>query len=291
MSAPAARQPIAATDRVSDVLARDESLVEVFARAAPQFTRLRNRAMRRVMARLVTVEQAARMAGVRTDALLHDLNSALGIALGSGSGTSASSPAMPSGDHASGTPLAVARRPRGATDVALDVREDLRAGREPFSKIMAAVGVLAPYDVLHLRTTFEPIPLYAVLEKRGFAHESQSHEIDDWSVWFWRSAQGDGAACPAPRGDQRAPERPLGIAEKVGSDPNTVWLDVRDMEPPEPLVRTLAALELLPDDYTLVQVNVRVPQLLLPMLAERGYAYDIDASHSAYVVVRIWRTR
>ena len=52
--------PVAPTDRVSDVLARDEALVDVFVRNAPHFAKLRNRAMRRVMARLVTVEQAAR---------------------------------------------------------------------------------------------------------------------------------------------------------------------------------------------------------------------------------------
>ena len=39
-------RPILATDRVSDVLARDESLVDVFVRLAPHFAKLRNRMMR-----------------------------------------------------------------------------------------------------------------------------------------------------------------------------------------------------------------------------------------------------
>lgn len=69
----------------------------------------------------------------------------------------------------------------------------------------------------------------------------------------------------------------------------TVTLDVRGLEPPEPLVRTLAALESLPDGHQLVQVNVRVPQFLIPMLAERGYACDVDESHTDRVLVRIWR--
>ncbi len=50
-------------------------------------------------------------------------------------------------------------------------------------------------------------------------------------------------------------------AESGTGDPparTEVWLDVRDMEPPEPLVRTLEALENLPAKSMLVQLNMRV---------------------------------
>ena len=69
----------------------------------------------------------------------------------------------------------------------------------------------------------------------------------------------------------------------------TVWLDVRGLEPPEPMMRTLAALEVLPADHTLAQVNARVPQFLLPVLAERGFVWEIDDSAADRVVVRIAR--
>jgi len=36
---------------------------------------------------------------------------------------------------------------------------------------------------------------------------------------------------------------------------------------------------------------VRVPQFLLPILAERGYACDVDESRADRVLVRIWRPR
>ena len=68
-----------------------------------------------------------------------------------------------------------------------------------------------------------------------------------------------------------------------------IWLDVRELEPPQPMQRTLAALEILPEDHVLVHVNVRVPQLLLPVLAERGYACEVDDSQADRVLVRIWR--
>jgi uncharacterized protein (DUF2249 family) len=123
-----------------------------------------------------------------------------------------------------------------------DVREDLRAGREPFARIMAARGEVPVHGALVVRAIFEPAPLYRVMAKEGFAHHTERLADDDWRVWFY---------------------------------PDVLVLDVRDMEPPEPLAHTLAALETLADGRTLVQVNVRVPQFLLPKLEERGFAFEI----------------
>lgn len=282
MSVRGGNRPVAPGDRVSDVLARDESLAEVFIRAAPQFAKLRNSAMRRVMARLVTIEQAARMAGVRCDVLVRDLNQSLGVA------PAVVSPvASPSIENSAGPTAGMAPRPTDAREVTLDVRDDLRAGREPFSAIMSAVAKLGAGDVLHLRAIFEPVPLYAVLEKRGFVHESQAQAEDDWSVWFWRAVPPNGDLATASANRAVAATPAPDIVADFGPSANVVWLDVRCLEPPEPLVRTLSALETLPDDHTLVQVNLRVPQFLLPVLAERGYAYDLDESRAEYVLVRI----
>lgn len=268
--------PIAATDRVSDVIARDEALVEIFVRHAPQFDRLRSRTLRRVMARLVTVEQAARMGGVAVDLLLRDLNGALNAPAGGDTAVACAKPP-------------VAPKPAPAPDdyppdrevVEVDVREDLRAGREPFSKIMAAVGALRPEQVLRVRAIFEPVPLFTALGKRGFTHVSRLEGPDDWSVWFWR-AEPAAASAPAPRAEQRPADAPP-------LDASTVWLDVRGLQPPEPLMRTLAALDTLPDGHQLVHVNARVPELLFPMLAERGFACELDDSRADRVLVRVWR--
>lgn len=176
-------------------------------------------------------------------------------------------------------------RPASARERELDLREDLRAKREPFSKIMATVASLADDEVLHLRTIFEPVPLYAVLGKRGFAHEAERHAEDDWSIRFWRGApdehQRDSESAPEPAS---TPEAAPDADAAAGVE---TWLDVRGLEPPEPMRRTLAALERLPAGHTLVQVNLRVPQFLLPLLAERGFAFAVDESRSDRVLVRI----
>jgi hypothetical protein len=304
--------PVAPTDRVSDVIARDEALVDVFVRAAPHFSKLRNRAMRRVMARLITVEQAARTAGIPSEKLVHDLNSALGFAdrpadvpatetkhqVTGGEAPELGGRSQPGGGVRDGADAASPGRPADAPIREVDVREDLRSGNEPFSKIMAAVAALGDGETLRLRTTFEPVPLFTVLGKRGFVHESEEHAADDWSVWFWRPAGGAGdRASSTPPVDasidgSAAATSTADVPSVAGitADEKTLVLDVRGLNPPEPLMRTLAALETLPEGHELLQINARVPQFLFPMLVERGFACEVDESHADRVLVRIWRS-
>lgn len=263
--------PVSPHDRVSDVLARDDSLIDVFVRAAPHFEKLRNRAMRRVMASLVTVEQAARTANIPVERLVRELNAALAVVDDQPAATASAPHVAPSAD----------RHPPHAPVFELDVRDDLRSGREPFSRIMSAIAALRHTDVLCLRAPFEPAPLFALLRKRGFIHETISHAADDWSVWFWR---------PAVNTSTRCETATVNIATDrfATNDVRSVVLDVRGLDPPEPMMRTLAALETLGRECTLIQINSRVPRFLLPMLSERGFAWEIDESQPDHVVVRIF---
>jgi len=71
-----------------------------------------------------------------------------------------------------------------AAPLVLDVREDIKAGREPFGKIMAAVQSLAPGQALEIINVFEPVPLYAVLGDKGFTHEASRTDDGDWRITF-----------------------------------------------------------------------------------------------------------
>lgn len=175
---------------------------------------------------------------------------------------------------AAGAALATAPRPEAldaiplAKLVELDVREDLRNGREPFSLIMAARARVPEGGALSVRAIFEPVPLYNVMAKQGFEHYTEALGDEDWRVWFYPLAT---ASVPST-----AATTPAGPARAAGeADPGVIVLDVRDLEPPEPMVQTLEALERLPPGGTLLQLNVRVPQFLLPLLEERGFVYDI----------------
>lgn len=249
---------IRADDRVATVLAEDERLLEVFVAASATFEKLRNAAMRKTMARLVTVEQAARIAGIDAAVLVDQLNHAL---TGAPPADVAPAAASPAGPALPPIPDALRRLPADRI-VELDVRDDLRAGKEPFGKILEAARTLPAGSVLRLRAIFEPAPLYAVLAKRGLAHATECLAADDWRVWFHH-------------GESAAPAHARDVVEVPPGDADVIILDVRGLEPPEPMVRTLEALAELPRGMTLVQLNVRVPQYLLPKLAERGFTYDV----------------
>ena len=71
--------PVSGTEMLRDVLARNEILIDVFIRHAPDFAVFRDKGGCRIMASLVTVEQAARVAKVPAAPLLADLNRTLRV--------------------------------------------------------------------------------------------------------------------------------------------------------------------------------------------------------------------
>ena len=71
----------------------------------------------------------------------------------------------------------------------VDVRPILRAGGEPFSVIMAALERLEPGQGLRLYATFKPVPLFAVMADKGFAHSEQALDGGEWEVLFTPAAK------------------------------------------------------------------------------------------------------
>lgn len=64
-------------------------------------------------------------------------------------------------------------------DHKLDVRE---IDGEPFDDIMAALDNLSQDESLLLINSFEPEPLYRVLEDRGFTYETANPSSSEWHV-------------------------------------------------------------------------------------------------------------
>jgi uncharacterized protein (DUF2249 family) len=159
--------------------------------------------------------------------------------------------------------------------VVVDVRDDIRRGVEPFARIMTAVKALAVDEMLVLRAPFEPIPLYHVLGKRGFEHWTECRGAEDWWVTFYRAA-----AVEPSRGTSRAEQ-----AEPAVAVLRTI--DVRGLEPPQPMVRVLESLDALPAGGELVVLHERRPIFLYPQLDERGFVHETDESEPGVVRIRI----
>ncbi len=145
----------------------------------------------------------------------------------------------------------------------VDVRPILRAGGEPFSVIMAALERLEPGQGLRLYATFKPIPLFAVMANKGFAHSAQPLEGGEWVVLFTPAEPAKEDSGPAPSADWNAGPWPEPL----------VKLDNRDLDPPEPMVRILAAADQLAPGETLSALLRREPVFLFPQLEKRGFRW------------------
>ena len=166
-----------------------------------------------------------------------------------------------------------------ASVITVDVREDLRQGREPFAKIMQAVTQLRSEQHLVLIAPFEPTPLYAVLGQQGFAHESTALPAGDWEVLFTRI---NGAAASIPA--QHVPD-----AAKKESPTTLVDVDARGLEPPQPMVKILEALAALPDGAELHAHTDRRPMHLYAQLEERGFAGETGEQNDGSFITKIQR--
>ena len=164
--------------------------------------------------------------------------------------------------------------------VHLDVRAMIQRGEEPFDRIMGMVRGLGADQAFVLRVPFEPLPLYRVLARHELAHWAEQRDPGDWVVWFYRAPGGSGAdsSRAAPLGAP-APAPPATAPATV------VRLDVRGLEPPQPMVRVLEQLERLGPDQALEVLHDRRPVFLYPQLDERGFGHATD--EPAPGVVRI----
>lgn len=64
-------------------------------------------------------------------------------------------------------------------DRRLDARE---IDGEPFGAIVAELEEMTIDESLYLVNSFEPVPLYEVLDSRGFEHETNNPAPDEWHV-------------------------------------------------------------------------------------------------------------
>lgn len=158
----------------------------------------------------------------------------------------------------------------------LDVRPMLKAGDEPFGTIMEAVARLEPGQSLKLLAPFKPVPLFGVLGARGFEPHAREIGNGDWEVLF--SPVGS-----AP--EEQETKKPYASLE--WPEPR-VELDNRHLDPPEPMVRVLEAVETLAPGETIAALLPREPLFLYEELKARGHDWrgGFAADGSFRIVIR-----
>jgi len=255
--------------KVAKVLDAFPETLDAFLEVSPHFSKLKNKVLRKTIARRVTLDQAARVGGVNLNTLLMKLNRKAGFDVDSLSLKNSESPVSVGAVHEPPLP--------DRTEVILDVRPIIESGTDPFKTIMKTVKDMNDDEMLHLINSFEPVPLYSVMETKGFKHAAEK-KGDEWHIWFWKD-EGN-------RSEEKKNVETFS-SDKNSTKNNIVEIDVRGLEPPEPMVKILETLNRLDDDTTLLVHHHREPMLLYDKLEELGYGAETSKIEENYYKVVI----
>jgi uncharacterized protein (DUF2249 family) len=150
----------------------------------------------------------------------------------------------------------------------VDARPPHAKGENPMGTILRAAKDVPEGRILHLRNTFEPLPLYDLLGKQGFAPWARRNGMDDWEVFFYRARPGEEME---PSGEAASGQ----AASRAGARPvASVRIDVSQLTPPEPMQRVLEALAQLEPGQTLLVQHVQRPLYLYTKLDQLGHAHQ-----------------
>lgn len=182
------------TDTVHAVVERHPELREVLKDASPKFTKLDNPVMFNTVARVTSLEQAAKIGGVYLRELLYRLNDAIGL----GSEYLAEEKAAIAQNMSAGLSRAVESASRvrsnggapaeipawietAASFPRMDVRFD---AADPFDRVNRMAEGMEPGSGFILVQNFEPVPLMHYLGTRGFENYSHRREGGEYWIYF-----------------------------------------------------------------------------------------------------------
>lgn len=245
--------------RLSDVLKERPEALRRLVELNPRLAHLQEPEAK-PMARLVRLDELARMAELPLDAMIAAL---LGEPMR----------AQPMPSEAMPAANAFAEE---ATAIRLDVRPMLAAGKEPFSVVMAEAARVPVGGALLLDAPFDPAPLRRVLAGKGFTSQGRRIAEGHWRICFRR---GSAVVVATPRRS--------GV---VWIEPDGMHLDVRGLEPPQPLVQILALVDSGEAEVITVH-HERDPVFLYPELEERGWRCQITAQIPGEVRLKLSRRR
>ena len=263
---------------VYDAIKADPATVDRLIAVSPTFRRLKNPVLRRVMGRLVTLRDAARIAGVSLDKMLTAVNQA------PWTGTDAEDAAvLPDGSDAPDwlDQVDTAKQRR------FDARPLLAKGKEPLGAIMRQAAKVRAGGFLILDAPFDPAPLRRVLARKDFVSYSTEMAADHWRTWFLKDANLAGASADA------APEAEMDAGSRIWQENAETHIDVRGLEPPQPMLAIIKEIERADGPATLIVHHEREPVFLYPELAERGWRHELieidSGGESGEVRLRLWR--
>lgn len=273
---------INAQTKIAALLKHHPDALEAIVALSPDFKKLRNPILRKLMAGRASISMASKMGGCTPDDFFRAL-APLGFEVDGGE--------VVEEKPTYNTPLPEYLKALGPGQIIdFDVRAMLAQGNDPLKHIQQKVKELNPGQALLIINSFEPVPLIKLLEKQGF--QSFVNHIDENTIetYFYKGNQ-----APVPEGGatEEPTAAPKGDWENMLKqfENNFQEIDVRHLEMPMPMMAILEALETLPDEKALYVYHKRIPVFLLTELKERGFDYRINEVQDGEVYLLIFKNK
>ncbi|NEU09682.1 DUF2249 domain-containing protein [Flavihumibacter sp. R14] len=248
--------------KIAALLKHHPDALEAIVSLSPDFKKLRNPILRKLMAGRTSISMASKIGGCLPEDFFEKLRPY---------GFEVDQAPEPEEELPEQKPMPeFVKHLQAGQIVILDVRAMLAGGTDPLKHIQQTVKQLLPGQALKIVNTFEPTPLIRLLEKQGFQAYTDFVEKDWVETWF---SKAEGAA-----------DLSTEAVGGTGADWDQVLksykdrlheIDVRHLEMPAPMMSILDTLETLPAEKALYVYHKRIPVYLLSEIKDRGFDYRI----------------
>jgi len=253
---------ISSQTKIAALLKHHPDALEAIVSLSPDFKKLRNPILRKLMAGRTSIAMASKIGGCRPEDFFEKLKP-YGFEAENAPEAGDELPEYPP------LPQFLRTLPTEQT-VDLDVRAMLAGGTDPLKHIQQTVRQLARGQVLKIVNTFEPTPLIRLLEKQGF--QSYTDFVGkDWVETYFCKAEG---RAELPRDEVLSTVDDWNEVMQV-YDGKLQEIDVRHLQMPEPMMSILAAMEQLPSGKALFVYHKRIPVYLLSEIKDRDFDFRI----------------
>ena len=174
--------------------------------------------------------------------------------------------------------------------IKLDVREEIKKGEDPFQKIMGAINLLKNDEALELINSFEPSPLYSVLKNKGFEHIT-NHIDGGFEIIFYKTGNYNNANNEIIDKDWKNENNFNDDDLKKLAHCKEIEIDVRELEPPQPLLKIFEIIENMDSDNALSIIHERKPIHLYPRLKDAGFKFLTKEIKEDLYSIKVWRNQ
>lgn len=251
---------ITASTKIGDIIKSNPEAIDVLIAANKHFVKLKNPILRKILAPRVTVTEAAKIGKCPVSVILESL-SKIGFEIKEDDFTLIQDPIT-----------ITTTTPQPAYDCQLDVRQILADGGDPFNLIMKSLSQIDTAQTLLLINTFEPLPLIRILRQKG--HTTVVSRIDADLVYTYITKCAKKNEIVEETTSNKLNDTHFNeILTKY--EHALVEIDVRQLEMPQPMIKILDSIDVLPAGKALYVHHKKVPVYLLPELKDRGFQHAI----------------